>query len=75
MQDGESASALPPTMPSTRQNHERIDALKYRLYMAGHEPLVDEHCHLKAPSPSPHGTDARSRVNKIRAAGSAALFS
>jgi len=61
-------------MPFGRHYHEDIDAPRQRPYIAGHEQVITGHCLAAAPPPSQHGTDARSRVNKIRAAGFAALF-
>jgi hypothetical protein len=52
-----------------------IDALAYRPYIAAHEQVLYDHRDRRAPPPLQYGTAARSRVNKIRAAGSAAFFS
>jgi hypothetical protein len=58
----ESTPTQPLTMPSRRQNHERIDGLKCGPYMPGHDACI-AHRFSPAPPPSQHGTDARSRVN------------
>jgi len=53
----------------------QIDASVHRPYIAPHEQVLYDHCRRRAPPPSQYGTVARSRVNKTRAAGSAAFFS
>jgi hypothetical protein len=51
------------TMPFRRQNHEQIDALSHGPYIVGHEQVLYDLDRSAAPTPSQHGTDARSRVN------------